>query len=99
MLKFNVMTDNFNDGYAESVVRSLSKSLVKKDQYETLLQCSNMGEFILLLEETDYKPYLISTDGQPIREVNDIKKRLYVKLRDEIEYLMGQVGEPLGTFL
>jgi vacuolar-type H+-ATPase subunit C/Vma6 len=58
-----------------------------------------MGEFMLLLEETDYKPYLISKDGQPIREVNDIKKRLYIKLRDEIEYLMGQASEPLGTFL
>ena len=58
-----------------------------------------MGEFMLLLEETDYKPYLISKDGQPVREVNDIKKRLYIKLRDEIEYLTGQASEPLGTFL
>ena len=58
-----------------------------------------MGEFMLLLEETDYKPYLISSDGQPVREVNDIKKRLYIKLRDEIEYLMGQASESLGTFL
>ena len=58
-----------------------------------------MGEFMLLLEETDYKPYLISSYGQPVREVNDIKKRLYIKLRDEIEYLMGQASEPLGTFL
>lgn len=99
MFKFNIMTDNFNDGYTESVIRSLSKSLLKKDNYETLLQCSNMGEFMLLLEETDYKPYLISTDGQPIREVNDIKRRLYLKLRDEMEYIMGQASEPLGTFL
>jgi hypothetical protein len=28
---FTIMTDNFNDGYAESVVRSLSKSLLKKE--------------------------------------------------------------------
>ena len=47
-----------------------------------------MGEFMLLLEETDYKPYLISKDGQPIREVNDIKKRLYIKFVNK--YLRGE---------
>lgn len=93
------MTENFNDGYVEAVVRSLSQSLFKNEYYETLLSCSNIGEFMLMLEDTDYKPYLISVDGNPVREVNDIKKRLYLKLRDEIEYIMGQASEPLGTFL
>jgi hypothetical protein len=30
---------------------------------------------------------------------NEIKRRLQTKLRDEIEFLMGNAPEPLGTFL
>lgn len=32
-------------------------------------------------------------------DIIDLKKRLYSKLRDEIEYLTGQASEPLSSFL
>lgn len=32
-------------------------------------------------------------------DVNDLKRRLYMKLRDELEYLMGQASQPLAGFL
>jgi hypothetical protein len=52
----------------------------------------------LVLDETDYSKYIVMNDGGPM-DVNQLKRKMYSKLRDEIEYIMGNASEPLGAFL
>jgi V-type H+-transporting ATPase subunit d len=98
MFGFEMISQNMDDGYPEAVCRALGKSFVTKETYENLVTANNLNEYMLMLEETDYAKYLISSDGSAI-EPNDLKRRLYTKLRDEMEYIMGQACQPLSTFL
>jgi V-type H+-transporting ATPase subunit d len=91
-------TYNIDDGYAEAIVRALSKSFITKDKYDELTNASDLNEFKVLLEDTDYASYIQSMDDQSIEPV-ELKRRMYEKLRDEMEYLMAQASEPLATFL
>lgn len=52
----------------------------------------------MVLDETDYAKYIVMNDGGPL-DVNQLKRKMYEKLRDEIEYIMGNSSEPLGAFL
>ena len=52
-----------------------------------------------MLAETDYAKYINDMPDAANLDVNDLKRRLYSKLRDEIEYLTGQASEPLSGFL
>ena len=52
----------------------------------------------MLLEDTDYAKYINTMDDGNIEPV-ELKRRMYEKLRDEIEYLMGQASQPLAEFL
>ena len=58
-----------------------------------------MSEFHLILQETDYGAYINNMPDPANLDVNDLKRRLYSKLRDEIEYMTGNASEPLSTFL
>jgi V-type H+-transporting ATPase subunit d len=62
------------------------------------VNCTNLAEFKLVLDDTDYGKYIIMNEGGPIDSI-ELKKRMYQKLRDEIEYVMGQSMEPLSSFL
>ena len=52
----------------------------------------------MVLDETDYAKYIVMNDGGPL-DMNQLKRKMYEKLRDEIEYIMGNSSEPLGAFL
>jgi V-type H+-transporting ATPase subunit d len=82
-----MFSQNIDDGYAEAIVRALSKSFLREENYQNLVNASNLAEFKLILDESDYGKYIIMNDGQV--DVNELKRRLYQKLRDEIEYIMG----------
>jgi len=89
---------NIDDGYPEAVVRALSDGLLREDQYAQLVACNNLAEFKQVLDETDYGKYIISHDGGPV-DVIQLKKQMYTKLRDEMEYIMGQASNPLAQFI
>ena len=57
-----------------------------------------MAEFKTILDETDYKAYINHIDANDL-DVLQLKKAMYQKLRDEIEYIMGQAPQPLQQFL
>ena len=79
---------NVDDGFAEATCHALSKGLIKEEKYDQLRNCSNLVDFKMSLDETDYGAYLINSEGHagPL-DVNWLKKRLYQKLKDEIVYL------------
>lgn len=81
-------TFNFDDGFPEAVVRALSKSFITKEKYDEFIQASDLNEFKVLLEDTDYSEYMKKIDDAKIDPI-DIKRAMFEKLRDEIEYMMG----------
>ena len=98
MFGFEMMTQNTDDGYAEACVRALSKGFLRDDHYQTLVACNSLDDFKQVLDETDYGKYLIQNDGGRMDSI-ELKQRLYLKLKDEIEYLMGQATGELAQFL
>lgn len=79
-------------------MRALQKGFLREEDYNQLVSCSNLAEFKLVLDETDYGKYIVMNDGGPL-DVNDLKRRLYGKLRDELEYTLGQATYPLSGFM
>lgn len=59
--------------------------------------CSNLNEFKLVLEDTDYGSYIVN-EANPI-EIVVLKKRCKEKLMSEITHLIGQSTQPLTGFL
>lgn len=51
-----------------------------------------------MLDETDYGKYIVMSDGGNIDSI-ELKKRMYSKLRDEMEYILGQSVYPLSGFV
>jgi len=96
---FEMNTFNIHDGFPEATVRALGKSFLREQDYESLRRAANLSEFHTLLAETDYGKYINDMPDAANLDVNDLKRRLYSKLRDEIEYLTGQASEPLSGFL
>jgi V-type H+-transporting ATPase subunit d len=83
-----MMTFGMDDGYAESICRALRKGFIKDEQYLQLKGCSNLQEFKLVLEDTDYASYIVN-EANPI-EIVVLKKRCKEKLMTEIQHLLGQ---------
>ncbi len=54
-----MMYMNVDDGYAEALVRGLRKGFLRDETYNQLKACSNLTEFKLVLEDTDYGPYIV----------------------------------------
>ena len=92
------MSQNVDDGYVESCVRALSKGLLREEKYNELVNCNNLDEFKTVLDDTDYAKYLIVNDGGRLDSI-ELKQRLYLKLKDEMEYLMANSTAELAKFL
>lgn len=93
-----MLTQNIDDGFPEAALRALQKGFLREEHYNQLINCNNLAEFKLVLDDTDYGKYIISAEGGPIDSI-ELKKRMYQKLRDEIEYVMANATAPLSTFL
>jgi len=78
---------NVDDGYPEAICRSLRKGFLKDDTYTALRNCSNLTEFKLVLEDTDYASY-IQHEANPI-EIGVLKAKCKEKLAKEIEHMIG----------
>ena len=98
VFQMEMNTQNIDDGYPEAIVRALSKGFLREEQYAALVGASNLAEFKVCLDETDYGKYVVQNDGGPV-DVNLLKRNMYAKLRDEIEYIMANSAAPLSTFL
>ena len=97
MLGLEMVSFNADDGYAEAIIRSLRKGFLREETYNQLKACSNLNEFKLVLEDTDYGPYIVN-EPNPI-EIVVLKKRCKEKLMNEIQHLIGQTTQPLNGFL
>jgi V-type H+-transporting ATPase subunit d len=97
MLGLEMTNFNLDHGYPEAICRSFRKGFLKEEQYLQLKSCSNLNEFKLVLEDSDYGAYL-ANEATPI-EIVVLKKRMKEKLMDEIQHLICQSTQPLTGFL
>jgi V-type H+-transporting ATPase subunit d len=97
MLGLEMISFNVDEGYAEAICRSLRKGFLREETYNQLKSCSNLNEFKLVLEDTDYGPYIVKEDN-PI-EIVVLKKRCKEKLMNEIQHMIAQSVQPLTGFL
>lgn len=93
-----MVNQNIQDGYSEACIRALQRGFLREEQYNSLVACGNIQEFKIVLDETDYGKYIVYQDGANL-DVNELKRNLYMKLRDEIEYTLGQATYPLSGFM
>ena len=87
---------NVDDGYPEAICRGLRKSFLTEDTYNALKNCSNLSDFKLVLEDTDYNQTIAA---ETEIEIANLKSKCKEKLAKEIEHMIAQSVEPLTGFL
>lgn len=97
MLGLEMMTFGFDDAYPEAICRSLRKGFIRDETYLQLKACSNLQEYKLVLEDTDYNSYIVN-EANPI-EIVVLKRKCKEKLMIEIQHMIGQSTQPLTGFL
>lgn len=68
MLGLEMASFNMDDGFPEAICRSLRKGFLRDETYNQLKACSNLNEFKLVLDDTDYGPYIVG-EANPIEIV------------------------------
>jgi V-type H+-transporting ATPase subunit d len=87
---------NVDDGYPEAICRGLRKAFLNEDTYNALKNCSNLSDFKLVLEDTDYN---LTIAAETEIEIANLKNKCKEKLGKEIEHMIAQSVEPLTGFL
>ena len=94
-----MMYANINDAIPESQVRSLRKGFLGKEVYRSLKSNSNMSEFKIVMEETDYGSAIFDGQRDDRFDVQLLRMNMKKKLMMEMTYLISQSSYPLNEFL
>jgi V-type H+-transporting ATPase subunit d len=70
---------NIDDGYPEALCRAMRKGFLNDNEYTQLKQTSNISEFKLVLEDTDYGSDIFATQDADF-EVQALRKAMKQKL-------------------
>ena len=97
MFGLEMSTFGFDDAFPEAIVRSFRKGFLHDDTYHQLKACSNLNEFKLVLEDSDYGGYIVN-EASPI-EIVVLKQKCKDKLMSEITYMIANSVQPLTGFL
>lgn len=92
-----LLSFNIDDGFPEALVRGFRQTFIRKDEYDAIKDCSSLSDVKMVLEETDYLPFLQSepTPVQPFK----IRIKMKEKLAKEIEFLKSNASPTLYKFL
>ena len=92
-----LLSFNIDDGFPEALVRGFRQTFIKKDEYDALKDCSSLSDVKMVLEETDYLPFLQS-EPTPA-PTNTIRNKMKEKLAREFEFLKSNASPVLFKFL
>lgn len=94
-----MLTHNLDNSLPEAILRALRKGFLADVEYNQLKTCSNIGEFKLVMEDTDYGADLfMAQEGQDF-EVQALRMAMKEKLMNEFQYLISNAAYPLNQFL
>ena len=99
--QMEMMPYNVDNAFAESIARSLRKGFLDANNYESLKNVSNMVEFKLALEDSDYSSEIFSNQtGEASKtDISLLRRAMKEKLYKEIMFIVGQAAYPLNAFL
>ncbi|OMJ74261.1 hypothetical protein SteCoe_26850 [Stentor coeruleus] len=92
-----LLTFNIDDGFPEALIRGLRGSFIRKDEYDAIKDCSNLSDVRMVLEETDYLPFLQSEPTPTPTAV--IRNKMKEKLAREFEFIKSNATPELYNFL
>ena len=93
------LTHNFDNALPEAILRALRKGFLGDVEYNQLKTCSNINEFKLVMEDTDYGADLfLMQEGQDF-EVQALRMSMKEKLMNEMQFLISNAAYPLNQFL
>ena len=89
-------TFNAHDGFVEALVRGYRLGFLTDNDYRAVLQCDNLSDVRLNLQETDYGNFLAD-----LAQVSPsaVRERALDKLVQEFTYLKCNAASPLREFL
>lgn len=94
-----MLSGNIDDGYAEALVRAMRKGFLLDAHYAQLKQTSNIAEFKLVLEDTDYGSDIFhGQEGQDF-EVQVLRRAMKEKLMMEFQHILAHAVYPLNQFI
>jgi len=92
----DMSTFNMHHGFIEAILRGYRLGFLNDSDYRSILQCDNIGDVKLNLQETDYGNFLADV---PQVTPSAIRTNALNKLVVEFEYLRAEADEPLAQFL
>lgn len=100
MFGFEMATANVDEGYAEALLRSMRKGFLTDNIYNQLKVTSNISEFKLVLEDTDYGADIFrNQEGGSDFEVTALRTAMKEKLAREWRFIQSQAVYPLSAFM
>jgi len=92
-----LLTFNINDGFPEALIRGLRSSFIRKEEYDAIRDCTNLSDVKMVLEETDYLPFLQSEPTPAPTSV--IRNKMKEKLAKEFDFIKSSSAPELYNFL
>jgi len=90
-------------GRVEAILRSLRHGILSRDVYTQLKQTSNISEFKLVLEDSDYGNAIFDNQNKDQStndfEVGLLRRAMKEKLATELQMLAAQAVYPLNEFI
>lgn len=94
---------NMDEGFVEAMLRTLRSGILGEDTYSNLKQVSNISEFKLVLEDSDYGAAIFENQGRDSSagdfEVGLLRRAMKEKLASELEFMRSQAVYPLNEFI
>jgi len=91
MLGLEAAYVNMDDGFVEAMIRSLRKGILDDNIYSQLKQTSNISEFKLVLEDTDYGAAIFHNQNQDQHsgdfEVGLLRRAMKEKLSADLNFM------------
>jgi V-type H+-transporting ATPase subunit d len=88
---------NIDDGFPEALIRGFRGTFIRKEEYDALKDCSSLSDVKMVLEETDYLPFLQS-EPTPA-PTNTIRNKMKEKLAREFDFIKSNAAPGLYYFL
>ena len=103
MLGLEAAYINMDEGFVEAMIRALRKGILDENVYTQLKQTSNISEFKLVLEDTDFGAAIFENQNRDNQtgefEVALLRRAMKEKLASEMEWVMSQAVYPLNEFI
>lgn len=94
---------NMDDGIVEAMLRSLRKGILDENVYTQLKQTSNISEFKLVLEDSDFGNAIFENQNRDQStndfEVGLLRRAMKEKLANELQFMAAQAVYPLNEFI